>query len=329
MSEMNEVSCKRKRRFKPNMFKNKTTTQIFMLSAALVFIVIVMVFATDRFYQPTNLLNILTQISVLGIASVGAAMVIISGGIDLTLGAIISLSGCTAAALMNNGSSIEAAVIAGMVVAILCGFLNGVLIVLSKAEPFIVTLGMMSVYKGITLLVTGGANLAIAPGFTFGREKLFDIIPLPVLILVSIYLLMFFMLKFTKFGRRIYAIGSNSEASYLSGIKIKRNKIFIYTLNGFILGIGALVLLSRLGSGNSIMGDALLLEAIAGAVIGGVVMSGGRGSVWGVFLGVLLIGIISNSLNLLRVPSFFQYISIGIIIVGAVFIGNIGGAKKR
>lgn len=326
---MIEKSCKPKSEVRSSIFKNKTTTQIFMLAVALAVIIIIMCIATDRFYQLNNLFNIFTQISILGIAAAGAAMVIISGGIDLTLGVIISLSGCTAAALMNTGSSIGIAVFAGILVAILCGMLNGFLIVLSRSEPFIITLGMMSVYKGITLLVTGGANLKISDEFTFGRTKLFDTVPLPVLILAAIFLILYFMLKYTRFGRRIYAIGSNSEAAYLSGVKIKRNKIYIYTLNGLILGIGAMVLLSRLGSGNSIMGDSIMLEAIAGAVIGGVVMSGGRGSVWGVFLGVLLIGIISNSLNLLRVPSFFQYIAIGVIIVGAVFISNIGGSKKR
>ncbi len=327
---MSEKSCPTKKEsMSTRIFKNKTTAQIFMLAVALTVIIVAMCIATDRFYQVKNLFNILTQISILGIAALGAAMVIISGGIDLTLGTIISLAGCTAAALMNSGSSILVAVIAGMVVAILCGLLNGTLIVLSKAEPFIITLGMMSVYKGITLMVTGGANLKIAEGFTFGRTKIFDTVPLPGIILVVMFLLLYFMLKYTRFGRRIYAIGSNSEAAYLSGIKINRNKIYIYALNALILGIGAMVLLSRLGSGNSIMGDSIMLEAIAGAVIGGVVMSGGRGSVWGVFLGVLLIGIISNSLNLLRVPSFIQYVTIGVIIVGAVFISNIGGGKKR
>lgn len=326
---MNEKSYQSKQKIGTRIFINKTTAQIFMLSITLIVIMIFMSFATDRFYQWKNLFNILTQISILGIAAVGASIVIISGGIDLTLGTIISLSGCTAAALMNNGSSIAVAVIAGMIVALLCGLLNGVLIVLSKAEPFIITLGMMSVYKGITLMVTGGANLKIAEGFTFGRTKIFNTVPVPGIILILMFLLLYFMLKYTKFGRRIYAIGSNPEAAYLSGIKINRYKIYIYVLNSFILGIGAMVLLSRLGSGNSIMGDSIMLEAIAGAVIGGVVMSGGRGSVWGVFLGVLLIGIISNSLNLLRVPSFIQYVAIGAIIVGAVFISNIGGVKKR
>ncbi len=149
---MTENSCPSKEKVSTRIFKNKTTAQIFMLSVALLVIIITMVIATDRFYQVTNVFNILTQISVLGLAAIGAAIVIISGGIDLTLGVIISLSGCTAAALMNSGESIAVAVIAGMAVAIICGIINGGLIVLSKAEPFIVTLGMMSVYRGITLM---------------------------------------------------------------------------------------------------------------------------------------------------------------------------------
>ena len=186
---MSENGCESKEKLGTKIFKNKTTAQLFMLSVAMAVIIIVMCFATDRFYQWKNLFNILTQISILGIAASGAAIVIISGGIDLTLGAIISLSGCTAAALMNSGSSIFVAVVAGMVVALLCGLLNGVLIILSKAEPFIVTLGMMSVYKGITLMVTGGANLAIAPEFTFGRTKLFGVVPLLGLLLIVMFLI--------------------------------------------------------------------------------------------------------------------------------------------
>ena len=287
-----------------------------------------MCIATDRFYQTKNIMNILTQITALGIAAAGAAVVMISGGIDLTLGTVISLSGCSAAALMGMGYGIEVAVIVGLLVAIGCGALNGTLIVLSKAEPFIITLGMMSVYQGFTLLVTGGNNLAAATDFTFGRDKLFEVLPIPVLFLISVFVVMFLVLKFTKFGRRAYAIGNNTEAAYLSGIKIKRNKIYVYTLNGGLLGIAAMILLSRIGSGNSVMGDSLLMQAIAAAVIGGVSMAGGRGSIWGVFLGTVLIGVISNSLNLLNVASFYQYIVLGAIIVGAVFVSNVGSKTR-
>lgn len=311
-----------------NILKNKSKSQILLLGIALAVIIVIMCVATDRFYQTKNIMNILTQITALGIAAAGAAVVMISGGIDLTLGNVISFSGCTVAAMMGAGYDTGFAVMAGLAVAVGCGALNGVLIVLSRAEPFIITLGMMSVYQGFTLLVTGGNNLPASTDFTFGRDKIFEVVPIPVLFLITIFVVMFLVLKFTKFGRRAYAIGNNTEAAYLSGIKIKRNKIYVYTLNGGLLGVAAMILLSRLGSGNSVMGDSLLMQAIAAAVIGGVSMAGGRGSVWGVFLGTVLIGVISNALNLLNVASFYQYIVLGSIIVGAVFVSNMGSKNR-
>jgi Ribose/xylose/arabinose/galactoside ABC-type transport systems, permease components len=311
-----------------NILKNKSKSQILMLGIALAVIIIIMCVASDRFYRASNILLILTQITALGIAAAGAAIVMISGGIDLTLGYVVSFSGCTAAAMMGAGYSMEMAILCGMLVAVGCGALNGVLVVLSKAEPFIITLGMMSVYQGLTLLITGGNNLPAAESFTFGRDKLFESIPVPVLFLIAVFVIMFLILKFTKFGRRAYAIGNNTEAAYLSGIKIKRNKIYIYTFNGGLLGLAAMILLSRTSSGNSVMGDSLLMQAIAAAVIGGVSMAGGRGSIWGVFLGTVLIGVISNALNLLGVASFYQYIVLGAIIVGAVFVSNVGSKNR-
>lgn len=311
-----------------SILKNKSKSQILLLGIALAVIIVIMCVATDRFYQTKNIMNILTQITALGIAAAGAAIVMISGGIDLTLGTVISFSGCSTAAMMGMGFSVEMSVLLGLMLAVGCGALNGALVVLSKAEPFIITLGMMSVYQGLTLLVTHGNNLPASTEFTFGRDKLFELIPIPVLFLITVFVVMFLILKFTKFGRRAYAIGNNTEAAYLSGIKIKRNKMYIYMFNGGLLGIAAMILLSRINSGNSVMGDSLLMQAIAAAVIGGVSLSGGRGSIWGAFLGTVLIGVISNSLNLLGVESFYQYIVLGAIIVGAVFVSNVG-TKSR
>ena len=311
-----------------NMLKDRRKSHILLLGLALAVIIIIMCITTDSFYQTRNIMNILVQITALGIAATGAAIVMISGGIDLTLGNVISFVGCVTAALMGAGYSTGFAVLVGMAVSIGCGALNGVLVVLSKAEPFIITLGMMSVYTGFSLLVTKGQNLPVSSDFTFGRDRIMGVVPIPAIILVLVFIAVFFVLKYTKFGRRIYAIGNNTEAAYLSGIKIKRNKIYIFTLNGALLGIAALILSSRVGSVNSMMGDTMLMQGIAAAVIGGVALSGGRGNIWGVFLGAVLIGVISNSLNLLQIPSFYQYVALGAIIVGAVFISNIG-AKSR
>jgi ribose/xylose/arabinose/galactoside ABC-type transport system permease subunit len=310
------------------IMSNKANSQVLMLGIALVVIIIVMCFATDRFYQTKNIMNILTQITALGISAAGAGIVILSRGIDLSLGNVISFAGCSAAAMMGSGFSVPASVAVGVLIAIGSGALNGTLIVLSKAEPFIVTLGMMSVYNGLSLLVTKGANLPVPEGFSFGRDRILEVVPIPVIFLVVVFIVMYIVLKYFKFGRRIYAIGNNPEAAFLSGIKIKSNKIFIYMLNGGLIGIASMILLSRLGSANSVLGDNLLMQAIAAAVIGGVSLSGGRGNIWGVFLGTVLIGVISNSLNLLSVASFYQYIVLGIIVVGAVFVSNIGSKSR-
>jgi len=310
------------------IMSNKANSQVLMLGIALVVIIIVMCIATDRFYQTKNIMNILTQITALGISAAGAGIVILSRGIDLSLGNAISFAACTSAAMMGSGISIPLSVTVGVLIAIGSGALNGTLIVLSKAEPFIVTLGMMSVYNGLSLLVTKGANLPVPEVFSFGRDRVFEIVPVPVIFLVVVFIIMHIVLKYFKFGRRIYAIGNNPEAAFLSGIKIKRNKILIYMLNGGLIGIASMILLSRLGSANSVLGDNILMQAIAAAVIGGVSLSGGRGNIWGVFLGTVLIGVISNSLNLLSVASFYQYIVLGIIIIGAVFVSNIGSKSR-
>ena len=307
---------------------NRANSQVLMLAIALLAIIVVMCIVTDTFYQTKNIMNILTQITALGIAASGAALVMISRGIDLTLGSVISFVGCIVGSLTFNGVSLPVAILIGMLAAVGTGALNSSLIVLSKAEPFIVTLGMMSVYNGLTLLVTGGQNIKTVDGFTFGRDRIFEVVPIPAIILAAVFIVVYLILKYLKFGRRIYAIGNNPEAAFLSGIKIKRNKIYIYMLNGGLLGLAAMILLSRLGSANAVMGDNLLMQAIAAAVIGGVSLSGGRGNIWGVFLGTVLIGVISNSLNLLAVDSFYQYIVLGAIIVGAVFVSNIGSKSR-
>ncbi len=299
--------------------------QAWLLTFAVVAIVVIMSILTDKFMQVSNVMNIFVQIATLGICALGSAVVMISGGFDLTIGNVIALAGCSSAVVMASGHNAAVGVIVGIVVGIVCGFLNGLMVVICKAEPFIVTLALMTIYNGITLLITGGKNVAVqAEGFTFGRDRIGGVFPITIIFLLIIFILIHLLLQYTKFGRRIYAIGDNEEAAYLSGIKVKRNKIYIYTLNGVLVGIAAVFLLSRLRSGNASMGDQFLMQSIAAAVIGGVSMSGGKGTVIGVFLGTLLIGIVNNSLNILQVPSFWQYVVLGVIILLAVFVSNLG-----
>ena len=308
--------------------KKRNFSQITLMGLALIGLVIIMCFATDRFYQPDNIKNIFVQNAGLAIAALGEGLVMISGGFDMSIGYVISLSGCSAAVVMAGTGSAPLGFLVGCLVGLACGLVNGALVVVCKAEPFIITLGMMTVYQGLSLLVTGGKNINVDKniGFNFGRDSI-GVIPIILIALVAVYVIIYLIFKYTKFGRRAYAIGDNEEAAYLTGVKIKRNKIYMYALCGFLMGFAAMFILSRLGGCNSTLGDSYLMNAIAAAVIGGVSMSGGKGEVVGIFIGTLLIGVVNNALNLLRVPSFWQYVVLGLIIVVAVFVSNLG--KKR
>ena len=304
--------------------RNRAKIQIILLLCVIAVYIGIMSSLPSNFFQFKNIMNILTQITPLGIAAAGSAIIMIGGGIDLSIGNMLSLCGCVCASLMMQGLDMWVCILLCLMAGIGCGALNGTLVVLSKAEPFIITLGTMSLYKGFSLLVSGGMNLDVYESFTFGRDKIAEFLPVPVVCLCIVFIAVFLLLRFTIFGRRAYAIGNNAEAAFISGIKVKRNKIYHYTISGGLLGFAAMILTSRLSSANSAMGDELLMEAIAATVIGGVSMSGGRGSVWGVFLGAILIGIVSNSLNLLSVAPFYQHIVLAVIIIGAVFVSNLG-----
>lgn len=312
---------------KKAMKKLNIDKQTALLAAALIVIVVGMGIVKPAFFRPTNIMNIFVQNSLLGIAALGAGLVMISGGIDLSIGYMISLSGCTAAVAMSAGASEPVGFLIGVLVGCACGLINGILVVVCKAEPFIITLGMMTVYQGLCLLVTRGSNINLS-GFSFGREKIGGVVPVNLIVLVIVFIVVGLVFKFSKFGRRAYAIGDNEEAAYLTGIKVNRQKILMYLLEGFLMGFAAMFMLSRLRGCNSTMGEGTLMEAIAAAVIGGVSMSGGKGSVAGIFLGMLLIGVVNNSLNLLQVDSFWKYIIMGAIIVLAVFVSNIGKKSR-
>ena len=216
----------------------------------------------------------------------------------------------------------------GFIVAVLSQFINGVIIATTRCIPIIITLGMMSVYQGLALLVTGGYTQNLKGTFQFlGRGQVLYI-PVPVLVLLAVNVLAFLFLKYTKFGRRVYVLGANENAAYVSGINILSNKILVYTVHGITAGIASLVLVSRIGSAIAVMGNGYELRSIAAAVIGGVSIMGGEGTVLGAFLGVMLLGLISNALNILNVPSSFQNVALGVVIVFAVIISTMGSKRK-
>jgi ribose/xylose/arabinose/galactoside ABC-type transport system permease subunit len=277
---------------------------------------------SPAFLTVSNISNLLSQIAALGIVTMGQTIALVSGGIDLSVGSNVALSGVVAGLMFQAGIPLWIDCIAALVCATLIGLVNGVLIAQNRAHPFIITLGMLTLLEGIAELVTGGSpiNDMGALATTLGGILPVIGIPTSVLILFIIVLLVWGFLNRVPLGRAVYAIGGNEEASFLSGISIKRTKVLLYTTVGLIAGIGALVLSGILNAAEANIGVGLELQSIAAAVIGGTTLIGGRGGAWKSLLGVLLLGFVSNSLNLLSVGANYQNIALGIIVIIAVMV---------
>ncbi len=283
-----------------------------------------------RFVRPNNIVAILQQISVLGILTMSMSMLLISGGIDLSIGNMMTLSGVVVATLLMRGASLVVAALAGIGVSTLCGLLNGLIIAKSRTMPLIITLGTGQMFNGISLLIAGGSFLQFQNKLDFLRTiKLFDFLPLMVIIMLVIVLLMYVLLNKTRFGRRIVAIGGNERNAYLSGIRVDLYKILTYAISGGIVSIAGLIFAARLNAITANAGAGYELDALVAAVVGGVTFEGGRGTVLGAFLGCLLIGIISNALDILGVDAYVKIVITGGIIVGAVVLSNIEKLRRR
>jgi ribose/xylose/arabinose/galactoside ABC-type transport system permease subunit len=273
------------------------------------------------FLTVSNIANVLSQIAVLGILTMGQTIVLISGGIDLSVGSNVALSGVAAGLLFMHGVPLWIDCLVALTCSTVIGLINGVLVAQNRAHPFIITLGMLTLLEGIAELVTGGSpvNDMGALSTTLGGTIFFGIPTAVVLLFVIVVLTAFFLAR-TPLGRAAYAIGGNEEASYLSGVPIKRTKIYIYTLTGLIAGIAALTLSGILNAAEANIGTGLELQSIAAAVIGGTPLIGGRGGAWRSLQGVLLLGVVSNSLNLMSVGANYQNIALGIIVLIAVMV---------
>jgi ribose/xylose/arabinose/galactoside ABC-type transport system permease subunit len=227
---------------------------------------------------------------------------------------------------MNDGLVIVLACAAGL----LAGAINGVIVVKTRIDSFIATLGLMTIYQGIALIIPNGNNIYLQGKFDWiGTYRVGDILPIPVVYFIIVTIIFYIVMRFTKFGRKLYSIGGNPEAAFLAGINLDLNKILAYAISGLCAGFTSLIVISRIGQSQPAMGVAYPLEAIAAAVIGGVALSGGKGTIPGVFLGAILLGLIRNSLNIMRVPSFYQYVMLGAVIIIAVTLSNLGAAKKN
>lgn len=275
--------------------------------------------ATPAFLSKQNVLNLLRQSSIIGIISAGMTFVIISGNFDISVGAVAALSGVIVMRLATTGTNLFLAIIAAIVVCAIIGLVNGITVAKINVPSLIATMAMVTIVRGILLMITGGYPItqtipmldSLGNGYFLG-------IPMPVIVFILVVIVSYIVLTQTKFGRHIYSIGGNQDASKLNGINVDSQKIKVFIINAVLAAIAGLVLTGRLGTASPVAGDSYDMDAIASVVIGGTSVSGGSGSVLKTIIGVLLMSVINNSFNLLGIDIFFQYIFKGLIILVAV-----------
>jgi len=287
-------------------------------------IIVVLAILSDAFLTTRNLLNIIRQTSIHGIMAVGMTFVILTSGIDLSVGSVLALAGVLCADFEHRGVSVLVIVIVTLVIGAFLGLLNGIVITKGRVTPFVVTLGMMSIARGLALIYAGGYPISgFGKPFRYIGSGYLLKIPVPILIFVLTIIMAAIVLRHTKLGRYTYAIGGNEETVKLSGINADAYKTVAYVISGAASALGAIVLTARLNAGEPIAGTGYELDVIASVVIGGTSLMGGRGGVWGTLIGALLIGTINNGMNLLGVSSYWQAVVKGLIIVGAVLLDRL------
>lgn len=289
----------------------------------LLLIVIVITIMNPNFLTINNLFNVLRQVSINALIAFGMTFVILTGGIDLSVGSILALTGAVTAGFLASGMDPILAMFLGLLLGAILGAINGVIIAKGKVAPFIATLATMTIYRGLTLVYTGGkptSGLGDSLSFQLLGKGYFLGIPVPIVTMALAFGVLYFILKKTTFGRRVYAVGGNEEASRLSGINVDRIKIYVYSLTGMLAALSALILTSRLNSAQPTAGSMFELDAIAAVVLGGTSLTGGRGWIVGTVIGALIIGVLNNGLNLIGVSSFFQQVVKGAVILVAVLL---------
>lgn len=284
----------------------------------------VFAFLSPSFLTLNNFINVTLQIAIYGILAVGMTVVMISGGIDLSIGSIVALAGVIAAisskASFVPATAVATAILAGVGIGTLAGAASGIFIARFGIPPFIVTLAMMTICRGVVFTITGGFTEGELPARFgwLGRGHLWHV-PVPVAVMALLFAAGYAMLEQTAFGRHIYALGGNEEASRLSGIRVRRAKILVYSLNGLLAGLAGVILAARLGAGAPNSGLQYELDVIAAVVVGGTSLSGGRGRILGTLAGTVFIGVLNNGLNLVNIDPYTQKIALGIVILAAVW----------
>jgi len=307
----------------------KAVWERYKVALGLIILVILSSLISSDFIRPTNIQNVVQRVSIMGILAIGMTFVILSGGIDLSVGSLLAASAClTAGAIKYYHLPIGIAIVVGLLGGASFGFLNGVFITRGKMQPFVITLALMTSVRGFAFLYTNGQPITLEPSevpliINLGLGKIANAIPIQTLIFASVALLAFLVLRFTPFGRYVYGLGGNEEAVHLSGVNVDRVKVLIYTISGLLSGLGGILMVGfQNGLANANFGLGYELSAIACVVIGGTSLAGGIGGVGSTVIGTLIIGILDNILNLKGVGTYVQEIVRGAIIIFAVYISK-------
>jgi ribose transport system permease protein len=296
--------------------------------AGLIILVIVFSSMSDVFMTQRNLVNILQQSSINACIAIGMTLVIISGGIDLSVGPAAALSAVLSATLLMAGYPVPLVILTALAIGLACGFLNGSLIAYAGLQPFIVTLGTLSLFRALALIYTGGSPVLGLPN---GFRQIFSSqllgLPVPVIIVAALAIAAAILLKKTPLGEYILAVGGNEEAARVSGVPIERTKVLTYMMSGGLASLAAVILMARLGAAEPTLGNLWELEAIAASAIGGASLMGGKGSIFGTILGAIVLGAMRNGLTLLNVQAFYQLLATGIIIILAMLVDRLARGK--
>lgn len=315
----------KKKTMSVNLNKNKPLIVLFLIIA-------IMTVASPVFLTPGNLLTVLLQTSYNAILAVGISFTILIGGIDLSIGSVLAFSSAIGALLLTQGWPLFAVLLLILALGTLLGFLNGLLVSYGRLQAFIATLGTMSLWRGLTLVITQARPISIrkapvADAFCFIGSGSVLGVPVPVWIMVLVFLLAYVILRHRRIGRYLYAIGCNEEAALYSGIQTQKVKLFAFSISGLLASLAGIIVTARLSSATPTAGTAYEMDAIAAAVLGGVSMAGGKGNICGIAVGALIIGILSNALNLLNIGSYYQGVVKGIVILIAVLLDR-GESQK-
>ncbi len=292
----------------------------------LVLIALVAIFSVSSpyFLNMKNIFAIGLTISVIGIVCIGQSLILLTGAFDLSVGGIAALSGMIVAILTKDHGNYWAYFFLGLAVGTAIGLVNGLLITKLNINALITTLSMMTILSGVVFLVSGGFAIGVnSRAFRFLGTTRVASIPLPIILLIIIYAIFYVVLRFTVFGRYIYSIGGNAEAARLSGINVDRIRILTYTLSGLLSGFGGIVLASRLGSAQVDAGSQYPINSIAACVLGGISIAGGEGVIWGSLIGVAIVGVLQSGLIMLGMPSYYQWIATGIVLLAAVYLDQL------